>query len=414
MKLLLVLSALSFAFSTQANQIVKKKVHILPDSPGWVYLEKSKKMQIPFDMEIDSEISGAITVGERSLAWLKYMNQFRPDGQKLVLTKPGDLKGIPIETPSRYNGKIVLEKHQEIASQIPAELKSILYTQVELPKELPVSEELYVKWAKEIDKNYQTATRWKMMQPWLGLLELDRKDDLRGWYNLSKKTENVESVLRSVDTLPKEKQVEIQEWLLQMCQNSLGLYNGCDSKVEEAITQKTAYELYLKYLPAGEKIWNSYFGLTNPRNEFVWTAKNPLQMLIPFRDPGNKEILDFLKLNIEDEFKWNDWKMILDFTPKADVHVEFQPGAVPHVNGAGGNTIVMDENTPLTEWDVQWTIRHEFGHVLGFVDCYLEFYEPKEKVIINYQLDIEHLMCARSGRMNQSIYDTLKTNYFAQ
>jgi hypothetical protein len=71
----------------------------------------------------------------------------------------------------------------------------------------------------------------------------------------------------------------------------------------------------------------------------------------------------------------------------------------------------MDANTPLTEWDVQWTIRHEFGHVLGFVDCYLEFYDPSEKAIVTYQLDIDHLMCARSGRMQKSMYDVLKQYY---
>ncbi|MEZ0390994.1 MAG: hypothetical protein ACAH59_02185, partial [Pseudobdellovibrionaceae bacterium] len=275
----------------------------------------------------------------------------------------------------------------------------------------PISEEEYIKWAKEVDKNYQTANRWKMMQPYLSLLQLEAKDDVRGFYFLSKKTENVENLLRSVDTLSAEKQSEIKEWLRQMCQNTEGVGAGCQGLAEAAIKGKQAYEFYLKHLPSGERIWNSYFGLHNPRHEFVWSKASPLEMHIPFQDPHDNTILDFLKINIEDEFKWNDWKMLLDFKPYADVHVEFEPGVTPHVNKAGGDTITMDKNTPLTEWDVQWTIRHEFGHVLGFVDCYVEFYDAQEKVIINYQLDTTHLMCSRMGRMQQSIFDTLKANY---
>lgn len=405
---------LTVAFSAQANKRIKEKIHILPDSPGWIYLEKSKNPSLlpRSTSENEGEIVAAIQLGERNLAWLTYMNQFRDDDNKLKLTKPGDLKGIPIEAPSKYSGATVLARYQELEEQIPSELKAVLYSSVELPKDLPVTEEVYVQWARAIDKNYQTAVRWKMMQPWLGMLELDRKDDIRGWYHLSKKTENVESLLRSLDTLPEDQRLEIQIWLEQMCQNTEGLFKRCQDKTKAAIDEKKAYEFYLKYLPGGERIWNSNFSLHNPRREFVWNNKNPLEMMIPFRDPKNTVILDFLKVNIEDEFKWNDWKMILNFKPSAAVHVEFQSGVTPHVNGVGGDTIVMDKNTPLTEWDVQWTIRHEFGHVLGFVDCYLEFYDPKEKVIINYQLDIEHLMCARSGRMNQAIFDTLKKQYF--
>lgn len=417
MKHLLALFAVLFSITASAEKSVKQKFHILPDSPGWVYYQKTKQTRLLIPeveplTETDRALADSIKAGERNLEWLVFMNEHRPDDDKLALTKPGDLKGIPIEEPSRYSDKTVETKLAELKEQMPAELKAVIFSNAAFPVDLPVDEETYVKWAKEVDKNYQTAVRWKGMQPWLGQLAMEQELDLRGWYWLSKKTENVESTLRSVDTLPAEKQAEIKTWLEQMCVNKDGLYAECSKQVANAIKNKKAYELYLRTLPAGNEIWNDYFGLHNPRKDFVWTKTNPLEMLIPFRDPQDNVILDFLKVNIEDEFKWNDWKMILNFTPKAAVHVEFQPGVTPHVLGLGGDTIVMDKNTPLTEWDVQWTIRHEFGHVLGFTDCYIEFYDSKEKVIINYQLDTTHLMCSRAGRMQEQIYDTLKTNYY--
>jgi predicted Zn-dependent protease len=59
----------------------------------------------------------------------------------------------------------------------------------------------------------------------------------------------------------------------------------------------------------------------------------------------------------------------------------------------------MNSNSSLDEYDVRWTIRHEYGHVLGLPDCYIEFYDRTEKVIINYQIDTTNLMCSRKGHL---------------
>jgi hypothetical protein len=197
----------------------------------------------------------------------------------------------------------------------------------------------------------------------------------------------------------------------EMCLNNQGVSANCSGRVQTAIQAGKLYELYLQYLPNSQKVWDSYFSLSNPRSEIVWTRNNPEKMIVPFENPNDQKVLDFLKINIEDEWKWTGWNLILDFRSSAPVHVDFQAGVVPHVNGVGGDTIVMDNNAPLTEWDVQWTIRHEFGHVLGFTDCYMEFYDPKLKAIVTYQLDIENIMCARSGKFLRAHYETLKDNY---
>jgi hypothetical protein len=404
--LVLLLSALSLpAFSRTFT-----KSHILPDAPGWEYQGHYVPETNTHFIKPDG-IASAVQLGERNLAWLKHMNSFRPEGQKLQLTKPGDLKGIPIESPKLYNADTVTKEYQNIESTMPEALKAVLYSAGNLPNDIPVDEATYVLWANKVDKNYQTAVRWKMMVPWLAELEQERQNDLRGFYFLSKKTENVEDVLKSLDGQPADRQKEIRGWLVQMCFNNLGLHQNCEGVVDASIKSKKAYELYVKYLPTSQELWDSYFSLHNPRHEIVWTSADSTKMSVPFADPNDPKISDFLKVNIEDEWKWDGWHLILDFQKSADIHVEFQPGVTPHVNDLGGNTITMDNNAPLTEWDVQWTIRHEFGHVLGFEDCYLEFYEPSEAAIISYQLDIDNLMCARSGRMQQTHYETLKASY---
>jgi hypothetical protein len=92
----------------------------------------------------------------------------------------------------------------------------------------------------------------------------------------------------------------------------------------------------------------------------------------------------------------------------------WEEGATPHVDNAPGTTITMDANSPLSEYDVQWTIRHEYGHVLGFPDCYEEFYDEEAEAFVSYQLDVTNLMCSRRGKLKQVHYDELKRAYYKE
>jgi hypothetical protein len=91
--------------------------------------------------------------------------------------------------------------------------------------------------------------------------------------------------------------------------------------------------------------------------------------------------------------------------------LKFEAGVVPHVNGLGGNEIVMDSTQPIEEYESQWTIRHEYGHVIGLPDCYHEFYDSELGAFVNYQLDVTDLMCSRAGNMKERIYKELVRVY---
>lgn len=411
MKSLILIAASLFSVQAFSGVKLRNPIHILPDAPSSFYQSVSRS-QFFFlsNTGADNSIQAVIKLGEKNMNWLKHMNSLRDEAHQLRLTRPGELSSIPITSPKKYNPQTVADAADTIKKDMPQALKDVYYSNNNLPDNPPVSDDVYVEWAKKVDKNYQTATRWMMMQPYLDYLTEDAKIDVRGYYFMSHMTD-IEAKLRGFSLLAADEQAQFSNWLLQLCQNSAGLNANCAGQVSEAVFDNRVYEFYLKYLGGGEKLWNEFFGLYNPRSDMEWTAINPLKAVLPFLNPNNNKIMDFLKVNIEDEWKWNDWHLNLDFRSAADVHVEFQPGVTPHVNGLGGNTIVMDANTPLTEWDVQWTIRHEFGHVLGFTDCYVEFYDVNEKAIINYQLDIDNLMCSRRGRMMETHYTTLKKAY---
>jgi hypothetical protein len=88
---------------------------------------------------------------------------------------------------------------------------------------------------------------------------------------------------------------------------------------------------------------------------------------------------------------------------KADGVLDFkwQGGGLSFVDRAKPLTINLSEF--LSRDILMLTINHELGHVLGFPDCYHEFYDKRKKEIVYYSLDksSENLMCTMS--INASI-----------
>ena len=98
--------------------------------------------------------------------------------------------------------------------------------------------------------------------------------------------------------------------------------------------------------------------------------------------------------------------------PRPDaLAVLWQPGAYPHVDELGGQVITMDRNLPRWLEQVERTLAHEFGHILGFPDCYVEFWSESEEAFIYYTLDPENRMCSLAGATLPVHYEALAQTY---
>lgn len=351
------------------------------------------------------ELQRVIEVGKRNLDWLDHINSFRKE--PLRFTKPGTLRSIPITDPKRYSDQTVVKEFSELVPTLLPEMKEVLLEGREFRNEPPLDVENYLLLGRKIDRLYQTALRWVLLSPYLPWYEQARQRDIRGIYFLMRESD-LENKFNGWQKLSETQRAEFSQWLLMTCYNSWQDDRRCRWEFERAKKALKLYSFYQKFKDLAESTLDGFFRLQNPRQDVSWVGDEMKIDLLPIRE---RDRLEFVKINIEDEFKWLNWKLKIGFSNSASVQVIFEPGVNPHVVGLGGDLLYMDANAPLTEWDNQWTIRHEFGHVLGIPDCYVEFYDPNEKLMITYQIDVDDLMCSRAGKMNERLFLALKKAY---
>lgn len=388
---------------------------VVPDIPPDAESSMYRSVMSPQQLKANFDgLDDIVALGERNMQWLGYINSFRQPGDKISLTSKDSQRGIPIDKPSEYNVPLIQEKLAVLRPQLPASMQSVLFDGAEFTKEPPVALADYKNWSREVDRVYQSALRWRMMAGWLDYLSENRHRDIRGWYFLSR-LENRAEKLKNFRSLDGDEQAQIREWLTSMCFNEdrSDDRENCAGSIDRLIQVGSDLEAYYSQKARiSQSIFDEYFTIPSyaPRQEIQWEGDH---LVAPFADPGREDARAFLQDNIQDEWRFESWYLALPIVNSGwgIPRMEFESGATPHVNGLGGDVITMNAEQPLTEYDAQWTIRHEYGHVLGFPDCYVEFYEPERNVIVNYQFDTENLMCSRRGHIQQRHVDELLRAY---
>lgn len=366
------------------------------------------------DGEGNHELDPIIKLGDRLFSWLALINQSRPEENKISLSNPENQPAYPIDSPKVSSPKIILKNFNQLKKELPASIAREVTGTHQLTAECLVSDEEFVFWGRKIEEVYGAASRWLLQEPMLWGYAARKRKDIRGYHYLLN-LNNAETVLTHWSAVAEPLKMEILNALEGLCFNSEETETQCRSHLEEILKKEgNPLSFFKTYLPAGKARWDELFVISQKRSDVEWNAQSSNLLSTPFQVPESEEILHFLQENIEDEWRWDNWSLRLNFIQGdwSTIHVRFVPGATPNVNGLAGNTITMDANQPLTEYHVRWTIRHEFGHALGFPDCYVEFYEPKTQEMISYQVDTTNLMCSRRGKFQEKHFQELKRVYY--
>ena len=349
------------------------------------------------------DLDEVVELGRRNLRWLDHLNQYRE--KPLSFSSKETQKGIPIDEPKVYGPSTIFPEQTEIIGGLPEQMHRILVAGEDFENSLDITDDEYIQWGRRLDRLYQTTVRWLTLSGWKHYYAERKAHDVRGFYFL-KQRQNLQQELQNFNELDEETQQWLTPLLVNICENSVALWRRCPNLFAEAVSTHSVYEFYQSHIEGAKQRYNGFFKLDVRRRDTRWDSDG--EMRFPFRTPKDQDVKVWLVENIEDEWRWGDWRLTLNFSKSAGPRVVFRPNVTPNVNGLGGNVITMNSLNSLDDYNTRWTIRHEFGHVLGFPDCYVEFYDETKNVMINYQIDVTNLMCSRRGELQETHHSELK------
>lgn len=386
-----------------------------PDA-GAPELEAALRMVEPNEENWSELVQELTATQNRLLAWQAVINAARPRERWLSLDRP--LVGFPIEAPKTYNAESITESYRAELGKLNPEMRAVLANPLAaLPAEPGTPDEEFRARAVALMGVYDTAVRWELLSPYLAYFKHAAAYDLRGFYFLGRR-DGLEEKFARWKELPEEERAELDGWLYGLCRNMYDEMEPafCRDRIRKDAEEGKLWASYLDWRKMGQLYWNSLFDLQKPRADVTWYRQvgGMNGPAIPFARPVKSGLAEQAKKLLESGWAGEGWRLRLDYTEAAGegtAHLRFVPGASPHTDKVGGSEITMDENVPLEQNMTALVFQHEFGHVLGFPDCYQEFFDEDAQKFVNFQLDLGNVMCSVTGKVTDFHREQLRNAY---
>jgi len=343
------------------------------------------------------EVTRAIALGRRLLDWKDLLNL-----EPWTTIKPrGALQ------PFKYGPQLIGDRLDTALQEMPAEMRDALVGKGQLVDHLNFSLSDFIKYGQQVFSAYQYAVRWKsVIMPYRSHFKAARFRDIRGYFELSQGSDPKKRIKDYFD-LPTNEQNQLKIWLLQICENKRQNTNSCTQEFDSTEKKKRIFEFFQKYMLAAKQNYESFFKVTHSRRGFEG-------LRVSFKDPAEVDVKSFISKTLESAWQYDSWRLRVEFSLSSKsplIEVKFESGTTSHANGLGGNLIVLSDYYRDFGKDAHQVLSHEFGHTLGFPDCYLEFLESDD-LAVGYYIDPTDIMCARTGAVKKRHYDELERVYF--
>lgn len=234
----------------------------------------------------------------------------------------------------------------------------------------------------------------------LGYLYLSTKSILGTYYISQIEDENLVSMLQDkIDD-------KLYEALVVICTNTMWSKSYCRSELNQAIEKrKNDIQAMVKFK---DKYWQTALQ--------IWKSRFEIEKLdIPIEIKGNKitvwfryiddlKMRDFIKQSIESQFSIGKVQFIVEFSKKKGFEVEYALDQVAYALPNEGKMFLSSQKQNQLE---KLIVAHEFGHLLGFPDCYIEYIEAETLEQVYYTLDYSNLMCSLDGKIKQQHIDEI-------
>jgi hypothetical protein len=298
--------------------------------------------------------------------------------------------------------------------ELPQALSEVLFSNAVLPSQIPpaVSTEDLGKWLRKLKGLKSWCYLWadvEMSPSWY--LEKST-EDIRP-YLFFKGLSHPKEILSQLTLDHVTTESPLVKALLGLCRHGNYSIESCLGLLKEHVKHHTTDKYFDQFWYLAE-YWNKAHFEIAPGRKNPLIQVDPLKRVIEFKvfyikDP---KVRHFIKAQVEDEFKGQNWSSSVTFTrnlKQAVVQVKFTKDKNP---SHGDSTIHLAADEDLDSEIAKWTIRHEFGHVLGFKDCYLRFLDPlNPKQLLYYEMDLSHLMCTMYGKMTPQMNAEIQSVY---
>lgn len=268
---------------------------------------------------------------------------------------------------------------------------------------------------------YNNNQRFESQRCQFGFLAEKKKYDLRPYLNIShacyKKFKGQFCDDSEYINMDPEKEAWTKSNALDLCL-SFSKTISCNQEYRRNKINNTLGSMIRKYQALFEKErYEALFQLRSTHNRYHCSRSNEkLVMTLRIFAPGIdrfylQELLDAVETTwTNDKFSL---KTVLISAPEKEAITIFPTTrAVSYVPDDDNRQVYLSQSQDmLTSMRI---LAHEFGHVLGFPDCYIEFFDDKKKELVYYEIskNYTNIMCSlKNGvRVPEDYFTQLEQN----
>ncbi len=356
----------------------------------------------------EKAVNEALIVGRRNIIYLDRINAEREQQNNHPITFSNNFSNNSgnYKDPFIYGSREIKTKIDQLKKELPESLHAIFFSQDNFFNAPIDNINLFIKWSRVIDSISQHAVRWRtVIYHHKKHYKSQAKKDLRSYlylknYPRNNFGRNLSYDLKNYDFINAKTKQTLKSALLDLCQKNNGK-RYCNRKFKRALNRDDLPQFYQKHYSKITKTYDSFFEIDKTSHLARWND-NTLEIMFQ----NNNTYFNLLKDSVATKWKtqWGSIKLIPS-NSSLDPKIIDKDQIIPSVNKAR-NTLNWSRDIVGNE--ARNVMAHEFGHILGFKDCYVEFINEDQNMATFYFIENDDIMCNSSGIVSKKHFDQLK------